>query len=98
MSKVVIDTNYFLYALDKDSSYHSKVVALLSDPEIELYTTSKNISEYFAVTTKLRIAPKEVWRFYKEVKQNITILYPNDKSITRLYMIWKWSLLHFQQG
>lgn len=84
MTKVLVDTNLLIYALDSGSSYYSKSMSILANPQYQLYITSKNITEYFAVSSKLRIPPKQVWNFYKEVKQNVIILYPNDESILRL--------------
>lgn len=84
MIKVLVDTNILIYALDSGSSYYPKSMSILTNSQYQLFITSKNITEYFAVSSKLRIPPKQVWNFYKEVKQNFIILYPNDESILRL--------------
>lgn len=83
MTKVLVDTNIFIYALDADSVHFSKSMTILSNPQFQLYTTSKNISEYFAVTSKLRLSPKKVWEFYKDIRKNIEVIYPSDTSLKR---------------
>ncbi len=55
MNKVGIDTNVFIYTLDKSSPHHKKCDILLKDPENELFTTTKNISEFIAVFTKIGV-------------------------------------------
>lgn len=80
MSKLLIDTNIFIYALDPESIHYKKCVGYLTSSH-QLFTTSKNISEYFAVTSKLNVKTETVLGFYDEIKRNITILFPNDKSL-----------------
>ncbi|MDX2001733.1 MAG: type II toxin-antitoxin system VapC family toxin [Chitinophagales bacterium] len=89
MTKVLLDTNIFIYALDKNSAYFERSMAILSNSNFQLFTTSKNIAEYFAVTTKLRIPPKQIWDFYKEIKRNVEILYPTDESLKKLERLIK---------
>jgi len=43
MSKILIDTNVLIYSIDEDSKYFGKVHEFLSQPDIELFITSKNI-------------------------------------------------------
>jgi len=44
MSKILVDTNVFIYAFDESSQFHKKTVAILENEENELFTTTKNIS------------------------------------------------------
>lgn len=55
MNKIFIDTNVLIYAKDKSSSYHERSIKLLSQP-FHFYTSSKNLSEYFAVVTRGEIS------------------------------------------
>lgn len=88
MSKLLIDTNIFIYALDKDSIHHQKSVEYLTSKD-KLFTTSKNISEYFAVTSKIGIETAITIGFYGEIKQNLVVLYPNDKSLLIFEKLYK---------
>ena len=55
MNKIFLDTNVLIYAKDKSSSYHERSTKLLSQP-FQFYTSSKNLSEYFAVVTRGEIS------------------------------------------
>jgi predicted nucleic acid-binding protein len=81
MNEVLIDTNVFIYALDKDSIYHQQSSQILSSSNNILFTTSKNISELFAATSKININRVAFNRFYGELKQNIGILFPTSESL-----------------
>ena len=81
MTKIGVDTNIFIYTLDSSSPYHERSLAFLKNIENDLFMTSKNISEYFAVCTKMRINRAEMLNFYEEMKGNIIILYPNNDSL-----------------
>ncbi|MCF8262332.1 MAG: PIN domain-containing protein [Melioribacteraceae bacterium] len=83
MSKIFIDTNVFIYALDKNSKYHEWSKTILTDSKIDLLTTTKNISEFFAVTTKFGLQFESTFSFYKEMRKNCTILFPSEKSLTK---------------
>ncbi len=48
MNKVLLHTNVLIYSVDEDSKYFQKVQNLLCSENIELYTTSENISEFIA--------------------------------------------------
>ena len=81
MNEVLIDTNVFIYALDKDSIYHQQSSQILTSSNNILFTTSKNISELFAATSKININRVAFNRFYGELKQNIGILFPTSESL-----------------
>jgi len=82
MNKVGIDTNVFIYVLDKSSPHHKKCDNFLKDTENELFTTTKNISEFIAVCTKIGVEREKMNGMYNEIKSNIKILYPTEKSLT----------------
>ncbi len=81
MSKVLIDTNIFIYAMDNSSAYHEAATGLLTNNHHTLFTTAKNISEFFAVTSKLKINLADCLAFYHEIRINCHILFPSEKSL-----------------
>lgn len=82
MSKVLLDTNILIYALDKSCTAHVQCLSLLQDPQLEFYITTKNISEYFAVCSKLNFDFSSVEIFYRSICQNTTILFPDSNSLS----------------
>ena len=82
MNNVLVDTNILIYGFDKDSVYHERSKNLLNDPFNSLFITSKNISEFFAVTSKLKMETGHCLEYYYEFKSNATILLQTEKSLT----------------
>ncbi len=80
MNKVLIDTNIFIYDLDRNSKYHKKANEILNS-ENELFTTSKNISEFVCVATKLSIDYKIINNYLMDIFDNLVILYPSESSM-----------------
>lgn len=80
-TNLLVDTNVLIYALDKNSRFYADAIRILSHPNYNLFLTSKNISEFFAVTSKLKIEPKICFAFYEEVKTNCHILFPSESSL-----------------
>lgn len=81
MSEVLVDTNIFIYALDKNSLYNKQSEHILSNANITLFTTTKNISELFAITSKLNVNRTLTNNFYSEIKRNVGILFPSNESL-----------------
>jgi len=52
MSKVLVDTNIFVYGIDEDSAFFKRARKILEQDKYQLATTSKNLIEFLAVTTK----------------------------------------------
>ncbi|HED06742.1 MAG TPA: PIN domain-containing protein [Ignavibacteria bacterium] len=52
MNNILIDTNLLIYAIDEDSKYYNSVQKILYDESNNLFTTSKNISEFLSVITR----------------------------------------------
>jgi len=48
---------------------------------LNLQTTTKNISEYFAVCSKLKLDKEKYFGFYQDIKNNIEMLYPTPDSL-----------------
>lgn len=51
MSKLLVDTNILIYSKDSSSVFHDFAERVIKS-NTKLYTTSKNLSEYYAVVTK----------------------------------------------
>ena len=81
MIDLLIDTNVWIYAMDKSSVYHQSAKTILINPNNNLFVTTKNISEFFAVTSKLKIAHQFCLDFFSEIKSNTHIIFPSEKSL-----------------
>ncbi|MDP2303318.1 MAG: hypothetical protein Q8N03_12945 [Ignavibacteria bacterium] len=47
MNEILFDTNLLIYAIDEESKYYNSVQQLLNNKENKLFTTSKNVSEFW---------------------------------------------------
>ncbi|TAN00121.1 MAG: PIN domain-containing protein [Chitinophagaceae bacterium] len=81
MIDLVLDTNILIYALNYDSVNYNSAITFFLNPNYKLFITSKNISEFFGVTSKLKIPYSSSLTFYKELKNNLTVLFPSEKSL-----------------
>jgi len=52
MSDALVDTNLLIYSIDEKSEYFSKSRDFLSNSNNNLFTTSKNLSEFLTVITR----------------------------------------------
>ncbi len=67
---------------------HNKSLDILFDPESELYTTSKNISEFLVVLTRaesVKINVVEALDILTDLLSNINILYPSERTNSIFY-------------
>ena len=83
MSKVLLDTNVLIYSIDEESKYFKKAQNLISEQNIDLFTTSKNLSEFLAVITRFpgnSLTLENALTVLQDFKTIFTILYPNEKS------------------
>lgn len=78
---IFLDTNVLLYALDKGSPYHTSASSLLKNPNLNFFVTTKVISEYFAVCSKLGVLLSDAFVLYRSVSQNAKILFPGNSSL-----------------
>ncbi len=91
-NRILVDTNILIYSIDADSKFHQKSLEILLDPENELYTTSKNLSEFLVVLTRaetVRINVIDALGILSELLTDITILYPNEKTHLIFYELLK---------
>lgn len=80
MINLLIDTNILIYGFDKKSVYHQQAKSILIDPSYALFITTKNISEFFAVTSKLKIDLQLCLKYYEDIKNNTIILFSTETS------------------
>jgi predicted nucleic acid-binding protein len=82
MSKLLLDTNVLIYSIDEGSKYFSKVQKLFSE-QFELCTTSKNLSEFLAVITRIPKNPlplNDALLLVEDFINVMTIYYPTQES------------------
>lgn len=80
---MLLDTNVLIYAIDEDSKYFHSVQKLLYSDNTKLFTTSKNITEFLAVVTRLpnaSISTSEALKITDDFQATFTVLYPDEKS------------------
>ncbi len=83
MNNILLDTNLLIYAIDEDSKYYNSVQNILFGESNNLFTTSKNISEFLSVVTRYpdkSISIKDALVVINEFKSIFTILYPSEQS------------------
>ncbi|AEE49277.1 type II toxin-antitoxin system VapC family toxin [Haliscomenobacter hydrossis] len=80
-TEVLLDTNILLYALDSGNPYHAQAVLLLEDSALRFSVTTKNIAEYFAVCSKLKVPLAKAIVFYHSLCENAQVLFPNEASL-----------------
>jgi predicted nucleic acid-binding protein len=81
MNNILIDTNVLMYALDETSKFHEQSASILLNQKVNLFITTKNVSEFFAVCSKLKLDFKKYFGFYQELKENAVILAPSEHSL-----------------
>jgi len=82
MNKLLVDTNILIYSIDEGSKYFQRSQNIFSD-KVELYTTSKNLSEFLSVITRLpknSLSLDDALLIIEDFTNAMTILYPNEKS------------------
>ncbi len=91
MINLLVDTNVWIYSLDKMSIHYQIAETILSKTNHSLFITSKNISELFAVTSKKKIDFKLFFDSYKKIKTVSNILFPSQESLSIFeYLIQKY--------
>lgn len=84
MKKILIDTNILIYSIDKDSKYFQQSHNLLLDSNLQLFTTSKNLSEFMAVITRYpgkSLAIDDALIIIEDFSKVLSFLYPNPVSL-----------------
>ncbi len=84
MSNLLVDTNILLYGIDQDSQFFSRARDILESTDNQLFSTSKNLSEFLAVVTRSSgydLNIELALEILEEIIAGITILYPNHESL-----------------
>lgn len=84
MSRILIDTNILIYGIDEDSEFFNRARKILEQEENQLVTTSKNLIEFLAVTTKrsgFNLNNETVLAIVEEIIEGIEIIYPTKESL-----------------
>lgn len=82
MSKLLLDTNVLIYSIDEGSKYFKQANKIFSQ-QLELYTTSKNLSEFLSVITRIPKNPmslKDALLVVQDFSDALTVIYPDDNS------------------
>lgn len=83
MNNVLLDTNILLYAIDEESKYYKIVHRLLNSDTLNFFTTSKNISEFLSVITRIpnsSISVEKALVVVNDFQNTFRILYPTEES------------------
>jgi len=95
MSKLLLDTNILIYSIDEESKYFKKSQNIIQDTRLELYTTSKNLSEFLAVITRIpynSLTIDEALIVVQDFRNMFSILYPSERA----FLIFKELLQHYK--
>ena len=85
MSKLFIDTNILIYSIDEDSKFYVKSQELIFNSRFDLYTSSKNISEFLSVVTRVPasfLPIKNALEVIEDFVSIFTLLYPTESSFS----------------
>ncbi len=91
-NSILVDTNVLIYAVDKDSKFHDGALQLLSDPELKLFTTSKNLSEFLVVLTRhnsIHLSTEECVDILDSLLIDIMVLYATKITTKIFYELLK---------
>ena len=78
-----------IYRRDQTPVFHRSAVDVLMDNSLQLFVSSKIISEYFFVYTKSGISEDDIWHFYEKFKRITSVLNPGAESNIHLVRISK---------
>jgi len=76
-----------VYAFDSSSEFHKQAVEQLRNEENNLFITTKNVSEFIAVCSKLKLDFSKTFGFYTDIKENFSILKPDDLSLSKFEIL-----------
>lgn len=82
MINLLVDTNVWIYSMDKSSIYCQSAKSIFINPNHNLFITTKNISEFFAVTSKKKIDTQSCLDTFNEIKSSSKILFPTEHSLS----------------
>lgn len=79
-TKLVLDTNILIYGINEESRYFEEIRNLLESNQYSFFVTSKTISEFVSVLSKLErydVIEEEL----PVILSRFRIIYPNKRSI-----------------
>jgi len=83
MSRLFLDTNVLIYAIDEDSQFYPKARSIILDSDDELFTSSKNLTEFLVVVTRGRtgsLSIEDALAVLEDFSSIFTILYPSSAT------------------
>lgn len=84
-----------VYSIDEDSKFHTSSKNIIENPDNNLYTTSKNLSEFLVVLTRgidVPVSINDALKLLENLVVFFTILYPSEAS----FNIFKELLLKYK--
>jgi predicted nucleic acid-binding protein len=84
MSRILVDTNILVYLIDEESAFFERARQVVEKGEYQLVTTSKNLIEFLAVTTKFsgyNLSTGTALQIVGEFIDNFEIIYPSQESL-----------------
>ncbi|MCL6583191.1 MAG: PIN domain-containing protein [bacterium] len=82
-NNILVDTNILVYAIDEDSKFYYRSRELLLNSNHNLFTTSKNLSEFLTVVTRSSVTflpIEEALAAVGDFINVLTVLYPTEGS------------------
>ncbi len=83
MGRLFLDTNVLIYAIDENSRFQPKARSIILDSDDELFTSSKNLTEFLAVVTRGRtvsLSIEDALAVLEDFSSIFTILYPSSAT------------------
>ena len=85
MNKILLDTNVLIYAIDENSRYYEQSQSIINNDKVDLFTTSKNISEFLSVVTRSPynlLSIENALTIVRDISDLATVLFPTTKSFS----------------
>ena len=82
MINLLVDTNIFVYSVEKNAVFHKQATKILSDTKYIYILLQNALSEFVAVCTKLEISYSKIMGYLKEIEDNVVILFPDEDSFS----------------
>ena len=79
-TKLVLDTNILIYGINEESRYAEEIKRVLENPRYQIFVTSKQISEFICVLSKLGrydVIENELPVILSKFK----VIFPNRRSV-----------------
>ena len=92
---VLLDSNILIYAYNQSSPFHKKAFSLLRDvleKKVKGVITHQNLLEFYSISTDPKrvekaISPQACSEVVKDLRQNLSLIYPNVESFNKLLFL-----------